>query len=187
MQKCPQCAEQIQDAALVCRHCGHVLTDQEKALARRERIIRQVGIGVCAVAAIAFVSRCDTGLAGADGNSSMEALGEWAARQDAALPEPAPAQVRLDRFRWEGSGDTYCRASAKLTNTSGRALDYLRITMQFVKGKELLGSDFSYADLTHLPEGSSTTWSAMYPCPGVKATVELTGTSHQGSVAIIDP
>ena len=31
IKKCPQCAEQIQKAALVCKHCGHKLSETPTA------------------------------------------------------------------------------------------------------------------------------------------------------------
>jgi hypothetical protein len=43
MKKCPYCAEDIQDAAVVCRHCGRdlVITNPIAASTRRVTKVRQ--------------------------------------------------------------------------------------------------------------------------------------------------
>jgi hypothetical protein len=44
MKKCPFCAEDIQDAAIVCKHCRHELPPAGKSGPRWERIVAAVAI-----------------------------------------------------------------------------------------------------------------------------------------------
>lgn len=50
MKHCPFCAEEIQDAAIVCKHCGRDLTARTVTLGRRRW--RRYVFGIVALASL---------------------------------------------------------------------------------------------------------------------------------------
>src|SRR5262245_36968896 len=60
VKKCPFCAEDIQDAAIVCKHCGRNLPTPQAAASKRNRLVLLsiagiVVVGVVVVAVLAAV------------------------------------------------------------------------------------------------------------------------------------
>ena len=56
MKKCPACAEEIQDDATVCKHCGRDFNAQQ-VLEARQALGRKIGLG-CAVVLLLGFSGC---------------------------------------------------------------------------------------------------------------------------------
>jgi hypothetical protein len=61
MKRCPECAEQVQSAALVCRFCRHRFSEPDSLGALNDKMRRWTGnalyIGVVLLAAI-FIYQC---------------------------------------------------------------------------------------------------------------------------------
>jgi hypothetical protein len=180
---CPRCAETIQAAALVCKHCGYALSDEEIADdRRRQKIDGWVKIGAIGVILFALV-KC----AGDTAPSTAPPISGQSAYTSSPEVETDRFELTLDRFSWENSGDRYCNADAKVTNTGNITLNFTRMKLQFLKGGSLQGSEEAYLDVTELAPGQSSTWDAMYECPGSSISVEITATSRGTAVSIIDP
>lgn len=174
-KKCPRCAEHIKVDALVCRHCGHEFS-QAEVEAERGRRSRGRTIGLLLVGAIGIY---------AISRMSIEDLANTTAELEHGAEATTPAtRVRMDGFTWENHGDTYCRANAKLTNESDGEVKFLKVTLQFMEGGSIVGSEDSYADIQYLQPGASSTWKGFYRCPGRNTQVEVSAVSQGEEVSI---
>jgi hypothetical protein len=183
MKTCPRCAEKIQAAALVCKHCGYAFSDDEIADGRqRQKFDSWVKIGIVGILLFAVV-KC----VGDSNPSTTPAVSEKSAHANRPEVETDRYELTLNRFSWENRGDRYCKADAKVTNTGTIPLRFTRMKLQFLKGELLQGADETYLDVTELAPGQSSTWDAMYECPGSNTSVEITATTRGTAVSIIDP
>jgi hypothetical protein len=182
-KSCPRCAEKVQIAALVCKHCGYNFSDEEIASSRQsQKVDSWIKFGVLGVVVFALV-KC----VGGDSPNTATSNVEQSAYTAVPEAELEKFELTLDRFSWENSGDRYCNADAKLTNTGTVTLKFTRMKLQFLKNGSLQGSEESYLDVTELAPGQSSTWDAMYECPGNNTSVEITATTRGTAVSIVDP
>ena len=178
---CPQCAESVNEQALVCRFCNYTFSDEEKQESKRTQRNRTLLNAGVAVSLLVFVIQC----ANYSPSPSQETSAAAIAAIDAAQSDNLKLQI--DRFSWEAEGDDYCRANAKLTNVGTSDLRFARLTLQFLKKGELVSSDSAYLEVTELPPGSSSTWNTMYRCPGGNVEVEITSTTRGKNIVLTDP
>lgn len=179
-KKCPECFGKINLEATKCMHCGHQMSEIEMQAANSKARNDSLGCWLLLLGLGAFLLfTCNT----SDNDKPTAAKTMDAER---GLPTER-RQLQIDRFSWEAYGDTYCKASAKFTNTGDLPLRFVRATLQFLKREALIGSDTSYLDDKELSPGASSTFDAMYKCPGSKASVEISAVSRGDVVEVVDP
>lgn len=177
---CPACAEKIDLKAIKCRYCGHEMTDEEMAAASAKAKGNRIGCWFIVLALLTlFIAQC----ASSDRSPTYSPDSTAAPQQAESILRK---ELQIDRFTWEASGDTYCRADAKFTNSGDVTLSFVRVTLQFLVNGELVGSDTSYLDVRDLAPGASSTYDAMYECPGQRAKVDITAVSDGDAVSIVD-
>lgn len=179
-KKCPACFGKIDLKATRCMHCGHQMTEAEMQAAESTARGNRIGCWFVIVALGGLL------LYTCSGNDSMPSTSERASLTSQAAPPSERRQLQIDRFSWEAYGDRYCKASAKFTNTGDVDLRFVRVTLQFMAKNTLIGSETAYLDVQELPPGQSSTYDAMYECPGPKAEVEITAVSRGNVVEIVD-
>lgn len=185
-QRCPDCAEQISAAAVVCRFCGYRLTEADIDQAGHASTIGTVVKVAVGLVVILAISQCVAGNDSPPISSPKPSLADQLPGAEIAPPIPTLA-LQLDRFTWEAESDGNCHAAAKVTNTGAGPLKFARLTMQFLRKGALVGTEESYLDVTDLAPGASSTWSAVYTCPGGATTAEVTATSRGKAVDVVGP
>lgn len=186
MKRCPSCAEKIQDEALVCRHCGTQFDEAEVDRHLRTKRWKSLviwGLPILLIGSCMFRGATDL----ASTAQPVAAGGCDPAVQSCLATPAAPARQRVtvERFSWQSYGDRYCEANAKIRNDSGEPVRFLRIELQFLKAGEIVDADSSYATSDNILPGETSTWTAMYRCPGKSAEVEVTATA-QGEPVTLD-
>lgn len=186
MATCPACQKEIRHDVSICPYCSHQMTAQQMEIAAlRQQLANQekpknnwkLAAGLVGlIVLLALLGRCG----GNNGPATPVPISE--SSPVGSLP-PA-LSIRVDRFAWENGGST-CEASAKITNTSDVPLTGVRLTAQFMKGEELIVSDWSFIEPTEnwLP-GQAGTWDDLYDCPKVADNVELLASSQEGALEV---
>ena len=109
MKKCPACAEEIQDDATVCKHCGRDFNAQQ-ALEARQAQGRKIWLGCAVVLLLGFVGCFVLFMGGSSAESLTEEdfVGSWPFTVSSGWLD-CSVGVRTGRpmVTFQGGGDTY--------------------------------------------------------------------------------
>lgn len=187
MKTCPRCAEKIQDAAKLCRHCGYEYSDEELSnLDRKNRGAVFVKVAAIVVVALVIISQCSE----SDTTPSSGNISTSNAYQSPQPTAPVVRQsVKLHPFTWSFSGGgEYCEGGGTVTNTGDTTLTGLRFNFQFMNRKgELIGTGDDYADVRTIPPGGRSSIKMFDRCPSNSHSIHYTATANGGEAIDITP
>lgn len=163
MKTCPYCADEIQDAAIVCKHCGRELT--QKSESSQSRTSGQSAAVGCGVILLIVMGSClfllPTDNPSPTRSTDDSTISTAAPESPAPAPVPASPDLALLAARgYEESG--FHQVEGQVQNISSNSLDNVTVIVTwYTSDSEFITSDEALIDFNPILPGQISNFSTL--------------------------
>jgi hypothetical protein len=156
MKKCPFCAEEIQDAALVCKHCGRDLKGgaSQVQIVAAKKSTSPAAWGCLTLLLLLFVGWCAT----ATNRPTAPTARPGATNAPATAPAPAVDRLALLSARgYESEGGGYWYVEGQIRNISDNAIKgVMAVSTWYGQDDTFIKSDSAMIDFDPIMPGQTS-------------------------------